>query len=106
MFVATFLVFGMFSASCGAGAYVVLSEIFATDVRATGIGLSVAVGRVGAIIAPPLFFFLYQRIGVGAVFTAMSAIFFFGALTMVWWLRYGVEGRGRSLEEMLATGIR
>ena len=106
MFVATFLVFGMFSASCGAGAYVVLSEIFATDVRATGIGLSVAVGRVGAIIAPPLFFFLYQRSGVGAVFTAMSVIFFFGAVTMVWWLRYGVEGRGRSLEEMLATGIR
>jgi MFS family permease len=106
MFVATFLVFGMFSASCGAGAYVVLSEIFATDVRATGIGLSVAVGRVGAIIAPPLFFFLYQRIGVSAVFTAMSVIFFFGAVTMVWWLRYGVEGRGRSLEEILATGIR
>jgi MFS family permease len=106
MFVATFLVFGMFSASCGAGAYVVLSEIFATDVRATGIGLSVAVGRVGAIIAPPLFFYLYQRSGVGAVFSAMSVIFFFGALTMVWWLRYGVEGRGRSLEEMLATGIR
>jgi MFS family permease len=106
MFVATFLVFGMFSASCGAGAYVVLSEIFATDVRATGIGLSVAVGRIGAIVAPPLFFFLYQRIGVGAVFTAMSVIFFFGAVTMVWWLRYGVEGRGRSLEQMLATGIR
>jgi MFS family permease len=105
-FVATFLVFGMFSASCGAGAYVVLSEIFATDVRATGIGLSVAVGRVGAIIAPPLFYFLYQKIGVGAVFTAMSVIFFFGALTMLWWLRYGVEGRGRSLEEMLAAGIR
>jgi MFS family permease len=106
MFVATFLVFGMFSASCGAGAYVVLSEIFATDVRATGIGLSVAVGRVGAIVAPPLFFFLYQRLGVGAVFTAMSAIFFLGALTMVWWRIYGVEGRGRSLEDMLASGIR
>lgn len=106
MFVATFLVFGMFSASCGAGAYVVMSEIFATDVRATGISLSVAVGRVGAIIAPPLFFFLYQKSGVGAVFAAMSAIFFFGTLTMLWWLRYGIEGRGRSLEEMLAGGIR
>lgn len=106
VFVATFLAFGMFSAACGGGAYVVLSEIFATDVRATGIGLSVAVGRVGAIIAPPLFFYLYQKIGVGAVFTAMSAIFFFGTATMLWWLRYGVEGRGRTLEEMLVTGIR
>jgi MFS family permease len=106
VFVAIFLLFGMFSASCGAGAYVVLSEIFATEVRSTGIGLSVAVGRVGAIAAPPLYFFLYQRIGVGAVFAAMSIIFFFGTATMLWWLRYGVEGRGRSLEEMLVTGIR
>jgi MFS family permease len=101
-----FLIFGMFSASCGAGAYVVISEIFATDVRATGIGLSVAVGRVGAIVAPPAFFFLYQKFGVGSVFIAMSAIFFFGAIVMLWWLKYGVEGRGRSLEEMLASGVR
>jgi MFS family permease len=106
VFVAIFLLFGMFSASCGSGTYVVLSEIFATEVRSTGIGLSVAVGRVGAILAPPLYFFLYQRIGVGAVFAAMSVIFFIGTATMVWWLRYGVEGRGRSLEEMLAVGIR
>ncbi|HTA40583.1 MAG TPA: MFS transporter [Candidatus Acidoferrales bacterium] len=105
-FVAAYLVFGMFSASCGAGAYVVFSEIFPTDVRSTGIGLSVAVGRLGAIAAPPLFYVLYLKSGVGAVFTAMGAIFIFGALTMVWWLRYGVEGRGRSLEEMLVSGIR
>jgi MFS family permease len=106
MFVAAFMVLGMFSASCGAGAYVVFSEIFPTDVRATGIGLSVAVGRVGAIVAPPFFYFLYLKSGVGSVFVAMSAIFAFGALAMLWWLRYGVEGRGRTLEEMLASGIR
>jgi len=105
-FVTAFLIFGMFSASCGAGAYVVISEIFPTDLRATGIGLSVAVGRLGAITAPPLFFFLYQHFGVGAVFTLMSAIFWFGALAMAWWFRYGVEGRGRTLEEMLASGVR
>ncbi|HTX60457.1 MAG TPA: MFS transporter [Verrucomicrobiae bacterium] len=104
-FVTAFLIFGVFSASCGAGAYVVLSEIFPTGLRATGIGLSVAVGRIGAIAAPPLFYALYRGFGVGSVFATMGAIFVAGALAMLWWYRYGVEGRGRSLEEMLAAGI-
>ena len=105
-FVAMFLVFGMFSASSGAGTYVVLSEIFPTGLRATGIGLSVAVGRIGAIAAPPAFFWLYQHYGVGSVFLAMSSIFVVGALAMLWWYVYGVEGRNRTLEEMLASGVR
>ena len=105
-FVVAFLIFGMFSASCGGGTYVVLSEIFPTALRATGIGLSVAVGRVGAIVAPPFFYWLYAHVGVGAVFGAMSAIFAAGAAAMLWWYAYGVEGRNRTLEEMLASGIR
>jgi hypothetical protein len=36
----------------------------------------------------------------------MAAIFGVGTLAMIWWYRYGVEGRGRSLEEMLQSGIR
>jgi MFS family permease len=105
-FVAVFAVFSAFSAACGAGAYVVISELFPTDVRATGIGLSVAVGRVGAILAPLAFFALNARYGVGSVFAGMAGIFAAGALAMLWWSRYGVEGRGRSLEEMMQLGIR
>jgi MFS family permease len=105
-FVVVFVIFGMFSAACGAGAYVVISELFPTELRATGIGFSVAVGRIGAIVAPLLFFALNARFGVGAVFATMATIFAAGALAMVWWYRYGVEGRGRSLEEMLEIGIR
>jgi MFS family permease len=105
-FVLLFIVFGMFSAACGAGAYVVISELFPTELRATGIGLSVAIGRVGAFVAPLAFFALNARLGVGSVFAAMASIFGAGAAAMLWWYRYGVEGRGRSLEEMLQSGIR
>jgi len=105
-FVTVFVIFSAFSAACGAGAYVVISELFPTDLRATGIGLSVAVGRVGAIAAPLAFFALNSRFGVASVFAGMSGIFAAGALAMAWWQRYGVEGRGRSLEEMLQLGIR
>lgn len=106
VFIVVFVIFGMFSAACGAGAYVVISELFPTDLRATGVGLSVAVGRIGAIAAPLIFFALNARLGVGPVFAAMGSIFAVGALAMLWWYRYGVEGRGRSLEEMLESGIK
>jgi MFS family permease len=105
-FVFTFLLFSTFSAACGAGAYVVISELFPTELRATGIGFSVAVGRIAAIIAPIAFFAVNARLGVGSVFAGMAAIFGVGTLAMIWWYRYGVEGRGRSLEEMLQSGIR
>lgn len=105
-FVTIFLIFGMFGASTGAGAYVVASELFPTRLRATGIGLSVAVGRAGAVVAPLLFFALFSRFGVNAVFVAMTSIYAVGALAMVWWYVYGVEGKGRSLEQMLELGVR
>jgi MFS family permease len=105
-FFIAFAVFSSFSAACGAGAYVVISELFPTDLRSTGIGLSVAVGRIGAIVAPLGFFVLNARYGVASVFLTMGAIFGAGALAMAWWLRYGVEGRGRSLEAMMQSGIR
>jgi MFS family permease len=105
-FFAAFAVFSSFSASCGAGAYVVISELFPTELRSTGIGLSVAVGRIGAIVAPLGFFALNAHSGAASVFITMGAIFGVGAVAMAWWWRHGVEGRGRSLEAMLESGIR
>lgn len=105
VFVVIFGVFSAFSAATGSGAYVVISEIFPTDLRSTGIGISVAVGRVGAIISPLLFFALNARYGVYSVFATMAVIFVSGAAAMAWWTKYGVEGRGRTLEEMLESGV-
>ncbi len=104
-FVISFAVFSCFSAWVGSGAYVITSELFPTHLRATGIGLSVAVGRVGAIAAPVVFYALFARAGVAPVFVAMAGIFAAGSLALLWWLRYGVEGRNRSLEEMLTQGV-
>ena len=104
-FVLSFAVFSVFSAWVGSGAYVITSELFPTHLRATGIGLSVAVGRVGAIAAPLAFYALFARAGVAPVFIAMAVIFATGSVALWWWLRYGVEGRNRSLEEMLTQGV-
>ncbi len=104
-FVFSYAVFSVFSAWVGSGAYVITSELFPTHLRATGIGLSVAVGRVGAIVAPLAFYALFARAGVAPVFVAMAVIFAAGSIALLWWLRYGVEGRNRSLEEMLTQGV-
>ncbi|HUY11317.1 MAG TPA: MFS transporter, partial [Candidatus Dormibacteraeota bacterium] len=104
-FVMTYALFSLFSAWVGSGAYVITSELFPTHLRATGIGLSVAVGRVGAILAPLGFYALFVHAGVAPVFVVMGAIFAVGAIALLWWFRYGVEGRNRSLEAMLADGV-
>lgn len=104
-FVILFAFFSAFSAATGSGTYVVISEIFPTDLRATGIGVAVAVGRVGAIGSPLLFFWLNQAYGLFSAFATMGAIFAVGAVAMLWWYRYGVEGKDRTLEEMQVTGV-
>jgi MFS family permease len=106
LFVAVFVAFSAASGATGSGAYVLISELFPTELRASGIGLSVAVGRIGAIISPIAFYALFSHAGAGAVYAGMASIFAVGAAAMMWWLRFGVEGRGRSLEAMLETGVR
>lgn len=79
-------------------AYPTFSEIFPTGMRATGIGFSVAFGRIGAAIAPPLLVGVAQSLSVMAAFVVIAAFWLLGALAMVAWSWRGREGRGQPLE--------
>lgn len=81
-------------------AYPTFSEIFPTTARATGIGASVSVGRIGAALAPPLLVALAQRVSLTAAFGALTGFWLLGAMAMVPWSIWGIEGRGRSLEAL------
>ena len=81
-------------------AYPTFSEIFPTGMRASGIGISVAVGRIGAALAPPLLVLVAQRISVEAAFALMAASYGLGALAMAVWAIRGPEGRGLPLEAL------
>lgn len=81
-------------------AYPTFSEIFPTSLRSTGIGASVAFGRIGAAIAPPLLVYLSNRISVMAAFGVLAGFWTLGALAMIPWCVWGPEGRGRSLEAL------
>lgn len=83
-------------------AYPTFSEIFPTGMRATGIGFSVAFGRIGAAIAPPLLLGVAQRYSITAAFALNAAFWMIGAAAMIPWFILGPEGRGRSLEAIAA----
>jgi len=80
--------------------YTVVSEIYPTHLRATGVGLMVGAGRIGGLIgvlAPAL---LVGSFGLLTAVLATVAIFSSGLLTALWWYRNGPEAAGRTLEEL------
>ena len=79
-------------------AYPTFSELFPTRMRATGIGMSVAFGRIGAAIAPPLLVAVAQQASISAALALLAGFWLLGAAAMIPWSIWGVEARGKSLE--------
>lgn len=83
-------------------AYPTFSELFPTRLRATGIGVSVAFGRIGAAAAPPALVAVAQGVSMTAAFLLLAAFWLLGAVAMVPWSIWGVEARGQPLEAIAA----
>ncbi|MDQ3600206.1 MAG: MFS transporter [Actinomycetota bacterium] len=86
--------------------YTVVSEIYPTHLRATGVGLMVGAGRIGGLIgvlAPAL---LVGSLGLLTAVLATVAIFSSGLVAALWWYRNGPEAAGRTLEELAPVGGR
>jgi hypothetical protein len=81
-------------------AYPTFSELFPTPMRATGIGFSVAFGRIGAALAPPLLVAVAQQLSLFAAFAVIAGFWLIGVAAMIPWSMRGVEGRGRTLEAL------
>jgi MFS family permease len=81
-------------------AYPTFSELFPTSLRASGIGVSVAVGRIGAMISP----FLVGVVGTRSMPAALLLLAGFwlvgtGAMLVWRWLG-GIEAKGLQLERI------
>jgi MFS family permease len=84
-------------------AYPTFSELFPTHLRATGVGASVAVGRVGAIVGAVLLGQTASSFGLWSGFATLAGLWAIGAIAAaIWWLR-GIEARGVSLEALART---
>ncbi len=99
----TFMLANFFATGAWTSAYPTFSEIFPTHLRSTGIGLSVAVGRTGAIFSGPLLLAIYQGpTGILGALVTMAILWLVGAIVMIPWYFRGVEGAGTPLEKMVS----
>jgi len=82
-------------------AYIVSSEILPVQNRATGLGISVAAGRVGAFGAPLLLSFIYEHTHQsGLAMLVLTLLSLPGPVAALIWCFKGTEGNKRSLEEI------
>ncbi len=95
-----FAVVNMLATGSWIAAYPTFSELFPTSLRASGIGASVAVGRIGAILSP----FLMAHVGARSMPAALCLLAFFwllGAVAMAVWRWTGqIEASGLALERI------
>jgi hypothetical protein len=95
-----FTVAAFFATCAWVSAYPTFSELFPTHVRATGIGVSVGVGRTGAIIGQVLLAEVALSFTLTSVFALLAGFWLIGAIAGgIWWVR-GVEARGARLEDL------
>jgi putative MFS transporter len=87
-----FFMFGLWSLI-----YTYAAEVFPTRIRSTGCGTTSSSGRLAALIAPTLFGALIPLVGQGGLFYIGASVFVVGALVII---IFGVETKGRSLEEI------
>ncbi|MDE2112646.1 MAG: MFS transporter [Alphaproteobacteria bacterium] len=97
---ASFIVVNFCATGSWVSAYPTFSEIFPTTLRSTGIGFSVAFGRIGAGLAPLALVAVAQHSSIMGSFAVLAGVYAVGALVMVPWILLGPEGRGRSLERL------
>src|SRR6516225_6252003 len=95
-----FTLANLFATGSWISAYPTFSEIFPTHLRSTGIGVSVAVGRVGAFMAPLGLTLVANAAGMLAALVLLASLWLIGAIAMVPWYFRGVEGRGMALEAL------
>jgi MFS family permease len=94
----TFTVAVFFATTAWVSAYPTFTELFPTHLRATGVGVSVAVGRIGAIVGAVVLAQTASIFGIWSAFATLAGFWSIGAIAAgIWWLR-GIETRGMSLE--------
>lgn len=90
----------VFSATCSwISAYTTFSELYPTELRATGIGVSVAAGRLGGMVGVVGLSYAVAGLGLISAFVLLAIFFAIGAVAALQWgRRGGVEASGVALD--------
>jgi MFS family permease len=96
-----FVVAGGFATAAWTSAYPMLTELFPTHLRGAGVGASVAVGRIGAIVGTLVLPDLATRLGATASYLLVIVFWLVGvAAITVYRATGGVEAAGQPLESL------
>jgi MFS transporter, putative metabolite:H+ symporter len=82
------------------GSYIYTSELFSTDVRSLGTGLTYGLGRLANVAGPFIVAWVYAGLGYEAVFAFVAGCYILRGLG---YAIYGPRTTGRSLEEVNET---
>jgi len=98
-----FVVANAFGTAAWTSAYPTFTELFPTHLRATGVGISVAVGRVGAIVGTLALPSLAAALGAGVSYLLVVGFWLIGAAAMALYASTGgLEAARRPLETLTA----
>jgi MFS transporter, putative metabolite:H+ symporter len=81
----------------GNSAQIFISEVFPTNARATGFGLTQSAGRVASAVIIPGILLIERSYGFTAVFVAIAITLVIAAAAVT---QVGPEARGRALDEV------
>lgn len=99
----SFIVVNFFGTAAWMSAYPTFAEIFPTELRSTGIGVSVGFGRLAAAVAPVLLTSVAARDGVSVAYWVLAGFWCIGVVAMLPWCVFGPEGAGASLEDLVRS---
>ena len=102
---AGFVVANLLATASWVGAYPTFTELFPTAVRSTGVGTSIAFGRLGALASPFLVAAVGGRYGMAAAVLLLAGFWLLGFVAMLIWSWYGLEARGRSLDSLAPNSM-
>lgn len=91
----------IFASAAATSASPTFTETFPTELRSTGVGFSVAVGRAGAAISAIGIAAIAGSLGLAAAFAVFAGLWLLGVAAMVLWTLGGCpEGAGVPLERL------
>ncbi|OJY46354.1 MFS transporter [Pseudonocardia sp. 73-21] len=96
-----FVIANAFGTAAWTSAYPTFTELFPTHLRATGVGISVAIGRVGAIVGTLALPSLAATLGPGVSYLLVAGFWLIGAAAMALYASTGgLEAARRPLETL------
>jgi MFS family permease len=101
-----FMISNAFGTAAWTAAYPTFTELFPTHLRGAGVGLSVAVGRIGAAYGTLYLPSLAVSVGATASYLLIVGFWLIGLTAItIWTLRGGIEGAGKPLDAVSAKPL-